>query len=1524
MSSEYDKIVKQLEKYQKQTDQSLSELTNLRKKQMKDDSTKPIRSVKPNLFLTGKRASQENFIAARGALATEKYTKAYLSELKSSKIKAKKQVGIDKKEKAKREKIENERHQAILDAQERLLEATEAGLAKNETKEQKEERLRNKALAENRRRERAEKKRLEEERRKNRSWTKRVFEDVLVEGITKKIDNTITAVNELAYTNFKTFEKKEEEMNEHLDRVENLMADLTKKNHKNLTPSERLLMKLFKDSDFNPEKITKEAIDAAMMVDEKINARRNVYFEKFGKMPEQMVKEYIKHLKKIKPGDVEGYKKLIAELGESNLAAQDYIKEVSEAFIDVEERFKELVETGKLSQDNLKDLEDIVKTYTNSKDKFDETKERFSKLIDGLGISFEKVAKEQSKETVKAIKKLEETSEETNEALKDIKEATEDSNKFAEKQAKDAKDEYRDNFIDREQAKAIQERGTQASEETAKNTAEILKLLKDGIKTNANGSIKSPKGESEGGILSTLVGLFGAKYGLNKLKGSRLGKWFSKKFPKLSGGLGKLTSGAMLGGLFGGDITDVLMGDMIDKSGPKQAPTSKPSKKGFFSKILGKGKGFFGGLGKFAKGALKKIPGLGLVTGIASGASRLFKGDFGGALGEFASGALSTIPGLGTVASLGVDGWLMNRDQKMSSRAPVMKSDVSKIPTSGVGSVLSKISKALPIIAGLSYVTDWFSDGKNEKVKELKPEVLRSERASNIPSWMRDTSSHDQGAYKFKKSETVAQFKARLDKLPIKNSGALEKGNYLHIEGSDEVKATDFNTLARERTQLKVLSVLAQIASALGVEKAEEKAERGLERAKKQTQANKIANLKQKEKAKEAEKKSLFEKLKEKAGGMLSSAATSVGNFFKDPIGSIKNAWNGLTGGNTGGSPKGVSVKAFPPHNGGKGVATMTMGKLGREIHYPNGDVKTGGTRNWRNNNPGNLEYNNYTKGLGAIGTDGRFAIFPSMEAGFKAQMHMLTKGKNYKNLTLAQAIQRYAPPSENNTSAYIAQVVKTSGVPAGTIMGQMSEAQAMAVVKAMANHEGAKVGQLIKADGTQVSPSQQINEAKIAQSIKKNGASVGSVGSTGSVGSVSSTGPVGVTNTSASSGNPYSLAATASSTASTPMKTPTAMAGGGANGYGQPAPSGNNAVDAARAMVGRVGYRWGGKNNDMFLDCSGFVQKVIRSTGIAPDFPGSTETQLDWLLNGVQQGTVQPIPSTDQLQGGDIIFFASHSSGRRVGHIAIMSSPTTMIHSSGGSKCKTGNEPGCKGVVEVNAQDYFARRRPNYMFRILAQGHQAQPLNQNAAMSQIAQQMSAPASQYASSSAPSPSYGNSFSSGQNSLSTAGNATTPNGSPVIGSPAGLKGSGMIGNVSMRNNPISSLVNSVFGTTGVGGAIGSVLSSVSRGIFGKGASSMGIGSDIIKNTGVGALNSSIQQGLGALGETLPFNNIMSQMSGAQGMMNRTMMNTPSMIGQGLGQLAQTFESSNNSPAVTPYISDVDDSSLDILRGLLGSK
>lgn len=74
-----------------------------------------------------------------------------------------------------------------------------------------------------------------------------------------------------------------------------------------------------------------------------------------------------------------------------------------------------------------------------------------------------------------------------------------------------------------------------------------------------------------------------------------------------------------------------------------------------------------------------------------------------------------------------------------------------------------------------------------------------------------------------------------------------------------------------------------------------------------------------------------------------------------------------------------------------------------------------------RNRNPGNIEYGPFSISHGATATDGRFAIFPTDQLGFNCMSALLAA--KYKGLTVAAAIAKWAPPSENDTTKYIADV---------------------------------------------------------------------------------------------------------------------------------------------------------------------------------------------------------------------------------------------------------------------------------------------------------------------------------------------------------------------------------------------------------------------------------------------------------------------------------------------------------------------
>lgn len=122
------------------------------------------------------------------------------------------------------------------------------------------------------------------------------------------------------------------------------------------------------------------------------------------------------------------------------------------------------------------------------------------------------------------------------------------------------------------------------------------------------------------------------------------------------------------------------------------------------------------------------------------------------------------------------------------------------------------------------------------------------------------------------------------------------------------------------------------------------------------------------------------------------------------------------------------------------------------------GQTRSGGDRNWRNNNPGNIEYGSFAISMGAIGSDGRFAIFPSEEMGRKAADTLL-KGKSYANLSAAQAINRWAPSNENDPKAYADRIAKQTGLDMNKKYVDMSPAEQAKFLDAMNKVEGGRAG---------------------------------------------------------------------------------------------------------------------------------------------------------------------------------------------------------------------------------------------------------------------------------------------------------------------------------------------------------------------------------------------------------------------------------------------------------------------------------
>lgn len=131
-----------------------------------------------------------------------------------------------------------------------------------------------------------------------------------------------------------------------------------------------------------------------------------------------------------------------------------------------------------------------------------------------------------------------------------------------------------------------------------------------------------------------------------------------------------------------------------------------------------------------------------------------------------------------------------------------------------------------------------------------------------------------------------------------------------------------------------------------------------------------------------------------------------------------------------------------------------------RTYYYDNGTylTKEGGTVAWRNNNEGNLRPGSLSSNR--IGVDKKnFAVFATPEDGHAAKKYLLFSSSKYKDLTLKQAIAKYAPASDNNNPTQYANYIMTSGNIGEKVMSAYSADEQNKIMSAMKVQEGYKIG---------------------------------------------------------------------------------------------------------------------------------------------------------------------------------------------------------------------------------------------------------------------------------------------------------------------------------------------------------------------------------------------------------------------------------------------------------------------------------
>lgn len=117
-------------------------------------------------------------------------------------------------------------------------------------------------------------------------------------------------------------------------------------------------------------------------------------------------------------------------------------------------------------------------------------------------------------------------------------------------------------------------------------------------------------------------------------------------------------------------------------------------------------------------------------------------------------------------------------------------------------------------------------------------------------------------------------------------------------------------------------------------------------------------------------------------------------------------------------------------------------------------------TRGVRSNNPGNIDrtktvWQGEDRSADALRREPRFCVFETPQAGFRALAKTLLTYQNKHGLrTVRDMINRWAPPKENDTEAYITQVAREVGVGSREIVSLSKQVPLQRMVTAIARHE--------------------------------------------------------------------------------------------------------------------------------------------------------------------------------------------------------------------------------------------------------------------------------------------------------------------------------------------------------------------------------------------------------------------------------------------------------------------------------------
>ena len=147
----------------------------------------------------------------------------------------------------------------------------------------------------------------------------------------------------------------------------------------------------------------------------------------------------------------------------------------------------------------------------------------------------------------------------------------------------------------------------------------------------------------------------------------------------------------------------------------------------------------------------------------------------------------------------------------------------------------------------------------------------------------------------------------------------------------------------------------------------------------------------------------------------------------------------------------------------GRGISVVYTDEFGDKY------VFSGGTRTWRNHNPGNVRPGEISKkhraiGFSTTGGHGKFAVFPDIESGRRAMVAALKR--RYLEKNIYWLVRKYAPEEDgNDVVKYTAFLKKYTNIPDEKLLKDFSVDEFEKLCAGIERFEGYKEGTITQMD---------------------------------------------------------------------------------------------------------------------------------------------------------------------------------------------------------------------------------------------------------------------------------------------------------------------------------------------------------------------------------------------------------------------------------------------------------------------------